>query len=158
MSIYNTQSAGTQCECLRIDVLCGRLFPSSFSFCWPLRSLSRVASDYSSDSVVCLGSSASSASFIIAFCFFTQSTQRAQRFILIRVSRLRWSGRKLRYDKRAQRVLSTPSALRARPPVSGGQSVWCGDSRLRLTPPPAWGLRGSVPPRRPGRSRGGRGG
>ena len=47
-------------------------------------------------------------------------TQRAQRFITFRVSRLRWSGRKLRYDKSAQRVLSTPSASLVRP-VSGGQ-------------------------------------
>ena len=34
-----------------------------FRFCSPLRSLSRVASDYSSGSVVCFGNSASSASF-----------------------------------------------------------------------------------------------
>ena len=41
--------------------------------------------------------------------FISRRSQRVQRFILIRVSRLRWSGRKLRYDKSAQRVLSTPS-------------------------------------------------
>ena len=39
---------------------------------------------------------------------------RRERKVLFtfRISRLRWSGRKLRYDKSAQRVLSTPSPLR----------------------------------------------
>ena len=41
--------------------------------------------------------------------FLTQRPQRAQSFITFPISRLRWSGRKLRYDKSAQRVLSTPS-------------------------------------------------
>ena len=35
---------------------------------------------------------------------FTQRAQRAQRFYPHSYSRLRWSGRKLRYDERAQRV------------------------------------------------------
>ena len=41
--------------------------------------------------------------------FLTQRAQRAQRFYPHSYSRLRWSGRKLRYNKSAQRVLSTPS-------------------------------------------------
>ena len=56
--------------------------------------------------------------------FFTQRAQRAQRFITFRIPRLRWSGRKLRYDKSSQRVLSTPSPpCGVLPPVSGGESV-----------------------------------
>ena len=37
--------------------------------------------------------------------------ERKERKVLFtfRIPRLRWSGRKLRYDKSAQRVLSTPS-------------------------------------------------
>ena len=45
--------------------------------------------------------------------FLTQRPQRAQSFISPCISRLCWSGRKLRYDKSAQRVLSTP--LRPQP-------------------------------------------
>ena len=41
-------------KCLRIDVLCGVGDVFRFPFYSPLRSLSRVASDYSSDSVVCI--------------------------------------------------------------------------------------------------------
>ena len=53
--------------------------------------------------------------------FFTQRPQRAQRFIPFPISRLRWSGRKLRYDKSAQRVLSTPSPLRGTPACLRGR-------------------------------------
>jgi hypothetical protein len=40
-----------------------------------------------------------------SYFFCTQSAQRAQSFISVGVSRWRWRGRKLRYDKRAQRSL-----------------------------------------------------
>ena len=55
-------------------------------------------------------------SFPFSFLYLTQRPQRAQSLILFRVSRLRWRSRKLRYDKSAQRVLSTPPPLG--PPLS----------------------------------------
>ena len=57
-------------------------------------------------------------SLLAMIIFFTQ---RAQRFITFPISRLRWSGRKLRYDKSAQRVLSTPSPLRGTPACLRGR-------------------------------------
>ena len=47
-------------------------------------------------------------SLLTMIIFFTQRPQRAQRFITFPISRLRWSGRKLRYDKSAQRVYPPP--------------------------------------------------
>ena len=96
----------------------------------PLRPLSRVASDYFSDSVVGIG--------ILrplrplreikdqSVLFFTQRPQRAQSFILFRVSRLRWSGRKLRYDKSAQSVYPPPPPPAGYSRLSQGEKV--GDS------------------------------
>ena len=60
-------------------------------------------------------------SLLAMIIFFTQRAQRAQRFITFRIPRLRWSGRKLRYDKSAQRVLSTPSPLRGTPACLRGR-------------------------------------
>ena len=96
---------------------------SSSSF--PLRPLSRVASDYFSDSVVCIEILRPLRPLreikITSVFVFTQRVQRAQSFISPCVSRLRWSGRKLRYDKSAQRVLSTPSPLRGTPACLRGR-------------------------------------
>ena len=47
-------------------------------------------------------------SLLAMIIFLTQRPQRAQSFISPCVSRLRWSGRKLRYDKSAQRVYPPP--------------------------------------------------
>ena len=101
----------------------------SFSFISlvsPLRSLSCVASDYSSDSVVCIGILRSLRPLreikTIAFLFCTQRARRAQSLSLC-VSRWCWSGRKLRYDKRAQRVYPPPPPCGVLTPVSGGESV-----------------------------------
>ena len=52
-----------------------------------------------------------------------KTAESAKFYFPFRISRLRWSGRKLRYDKSAQRVLSTPSPLRGTTPVSGVESV-----------------------------------
>ena len=60
-------------------------------------------------------------SLLAMIIFFTQRPQRAQRVIPFRITRLRWSGRKLRYDKSAQRVLSTPSPLRGTPACLRGR-------------------------------------
>ena len=61
-------------------------------------------------------------SLLAMIIFFTQRPQRAQRFIHFPISRLRWSGRKLRHDKSAQRVLSTPSPLRGTPACLRGRN------------------------------------
>ena len=53
---------------------------------------------------------------------FTQRAQRAQRFYPHSYLRLRWSGRKLRYDERAQRVYPPPPPCGVLAPVSGGES------------------------------------
>ena len=47
-------------------------------------------------------------SLLAMIIFLTQRPQRAQRFIPFRITRFRWRGRELRYDKSAQRVLSPP--------------------------------------------------
>ena len=70
----------------------------------PLRPLSRVAGDYFSDSVVCIGNSASSAGFAWdkdnSVLFFTQSAQRAQSFIspCVFTLTLEWSQTSLRQE------------------------------------------------------------
>ena len=86
----------------------------SFSFISlvsPLRSLSCVASDSSSKSVVCIGILRTLRPLreikTIAFLFCTQRARRAPSLSLC-VSRWRWRDRKLRYDKRAQRVYPPP--------------------------------------------------
>ena len=101
----------------------------SFSFISlvsPLRSLSCVASDSSSKSVVCIGILRTLRPLreikTIAFLFCTQRARRAPSLSLC-VSRWRWRGRKLRYDKRAQRVYPPPPPCGVLAPVSGGESV-----------------------------------
>ena len=49
---------------------------------------------------------------IRVFLFSRKDRRERKVLFTFRISRLRWSGRKLRYDKSAQRVLSTPSPLR----------------------------------------------
>ena len=90
---------------------------------------SLVASDYSSGSAVYFGTLRP----LRERYFFTQRAQRAQRFILFRVSRWRWRGRKLRYDKRAQRVYPPPPPYGVLAPVSGGE-------RPPLNPPAGGGV------------------
>ena len=46
---------------------------------------------------------------IRVFLFSRKDRRERKVLFTFRISRLRWSGRKLRYDKSAQRVLSTPS-------------------------------------------------
>ena len=66
--------------------------------------------------------------------------ERKERKVLFtfRIPRLRWSGRKLRYDKSAQRVLSTPSPLRGTRPgeTDPSPALPCmgGSSYNRLVP------------------------
>ena len=105
----------------------------------PLRPLSRVASDYSSGSVVWNGIlrplrplreikirtivySGKENIRVVAICL-TQRTQRAQSFVSLCVSRWRWSGRKLCYDKSAQRVLFHPLPPTGYSPLSQGESL-----------------------------------
>ena len=82
----------------------------------PLRPLSRVASDYFSDSVVCieiLRPLRPLREIKITSVLFSRKDRRERKVLFtFRIPRLHWSGRKLRYDKSAQRVLSTPSPLR----------------------------------------------
>ena len=63
---------------------------------------------------------------IIVFCFSRKDRRERKVLFTFRIPRLRWRGRKLRYDKSAQRVLSTPSALRA----PSGSSVALGCAPL----------------------------
>ena len=93
----------------------------------PLRPLSRVASDYSSDSVVCfalevLRPPLREIKRQLRFCFARRVRKERRDLFPFRIPRWRWSGRKLRYDKSSQRVLSTPSPLRGTTPVSGVES------------------------------------
>ena len=78
----------------------------------PLRPLSRVASDYSSDSVVCIGILRPLRPLreikIRVFLFSRKDRRERKVLFTFRISRLRWSGRKLRYDKSAQRVFIHP--------------------------------------------------
>ena len=60
---------------------------------------------------------------LLTMIIFSRKDRRERKVLFtFRISRWRWSGRKLRYDKSAQRVLSTPSvASLLVHPVSGGQ-------------------------------------
>ena len=53
---------------------------------------------------------------IRVFLFSRKDRRERKDLFTFRISRLRWSGRKLHYDKSAQRVLSTPSPLRGTTP------------------------------------------
>ena len=96
--------------------------------------LSRVAGDYFSDSVVCIEILRPLRSLreikIIAFCFFTQSAQRAQSFIYLSYSTLalEWSQTSLRQE--CAESLSTPSPLRGYSRLSQGEKVGDGISQL----------------------------
>jgi hypothetical protein len=98
---------------------------SSSSSSFPLRPLSRVASDYFSDSVVCieiLRPLRPLREIKIRVFLFSRKDRREHKVLFtFRIPRLRWSGRKLRYDKSAQRVLSTPSPLRGTPACLRGR-------------------------------------
>ena len=56
--------------------------------------------------------------------FLFSRKDRRERIVLFtfRISRLRWSGRKLRYDKSAQRVYPPPPPCGVLAPVSGGET------------------------------------
>ena len=101
----------------------------SFSFISlvsPLRSMSCVASDYSSKSVVCIGILRPLRPLreikTIAFLFCTQRARRAPSFYSLSclTLALEWSQTSLRQE--SAESLSTPSPLRGTPPVSGGES------------------------------------
>ena len=50
---------------------------------------------------------------LLTMIIFSRKDHKERKVLFtFRISRWRWSGRKLRYDKSAQRVLSTPSPLR----------------------------------------------
>ena len=111
----------------------------------PLRPLSRVASDYSSDSVVGIGTLRPLRPLreikIIVFCFSRKDRRERKVLFTFRIPRLRWSGRKLRYDKSAQSVYPPPPPCGVLPPVSGGETdpspaLHCmgGSSYNRLVP------------------------
>ena len=87
--------------------LCSRLL-ADFRFYSPMRSLLRVASNQSSDSVVCFGTlrplrSLREVCLRAVMSFFARRLRRERRVFFFSVLRWRWRGRKLRYDERAQR-------------------------------------------------------
>ena len=126
-------------------------------------SLSRIASDYFSDSVVCIGILRPLRPLreikITSVFVFTQRAQRAQSFIYLSYSTLalEWSQTSLRQE--CAESLSTPSPLRGTTPVSGGETdpsqpspVWegvvttdlCPISRTLYSPPYREGQGGRV--------------
>ena len=62
--------------------------------------------------------------------------ERKERKVLFtfRISRWRWSGRKLRYDKSAQSFYPPPPPCGVLPPVSGGESVTTDGYKLYSLP------------------------